>query len=574
MHDGMRILWDIPIPMDDGNVLRADVFLPTDEGQFPVLMAMGPYGKWMHFSDLFKDQWNPLHTEHPEVLADSTNRYQVYEQLNPERFVPDGYAVMRIDSRGAGRSPGFLNVWSAREAQDYYNCIEWAAQQPWSNGKVGLSGISYLAMNQWQVAALQPPHLYAMFVFEGASDYYRDMVYHGGIFCTFGRALYGPAIVSIQNGRGIRGYRSRITGDWVSGPDTLTEEELGSNRRDWYADCLHHRFATDEFWISRLPDFTKIRTPLLSAANIGGQGLHLRGNVEGFLQSSSEQKWLELHGLEHWTEYYTDYGVDLQKRFFGYFLKGDDNGWDQQPRVQIQVRHPGERFVQRHEHEWPLARTKWTKLYLDPADLSMRDTPRKVEARISYRGMSDGLVFLTTPLEQETEITGPIAVRLYVSSSTTDADLFIVLRVFYPDLKELVFSGQTDPHTPIAQGWLRASRRKLDPVRSVPYRPYHTHDEDQKLVPGEIYELDIEVSPTCVVVPNGYRIGLAIRGRDYVYGGGPGRSIGFQGAFTGVGGFRHDEARDRPASVFNGDVTLHGGPDRPAYIMLPIIPLR
>src|SRR5262249_50747481 len=153
-----------------------------------------------------------------------------------------------------------------------------------------------------------------------------------------------------------------------------------------------------------------------------------------------------------------------------------------------------------------------------------------------------------------------------VSSSTTDADLFIVLRVFHPDLKELVFSGQTDPHTPIAQGWLRASRRKLDPTRSLPYRPYHTHDEDQKLVPGEIYELDIEVSPTCVVVPNGYRIGLAIRGRDYVYGGGPGRSIGFQGAFTGVGGFRHDEARDRPPSVFNGDVTLHGGPDRPAYI--------
>src|SRR4029078_7911664 len=120
------------------------------------------------------------------------------------------------------------------------------------------------------------------------------MVYHGGIFCTFGRALYGPAIVSVQNGRGKRGYRSRITGDWVSGPDTLTEEELGSNRRDWYADSFDHRFATDEFWTSRLPDFSKIKAPLLSAGNIGGQGLHLRGNVEGFLQSASDNKWLEL----------------------------------------------------------------------------------------------------------------------------------------------------------------------------------------------------------------------------------------------------------------------------------------
>jgi predicted acyl esterase len=574
IRDGMRVDWDVPIPMDDGGVLRCDVFRPIADGRYPVLMAMGPYAKWMHFSDLFKDQWNPLHTEHPEVLADSTGRYLVYEQLNPERFVTDGYVVVRIDSRGAGRSPGFLDIWSAREAKDYHDCIEWAAQQPWCSGKVGLSGISYLAMNQWQVAALQPPHLSAVFVFEGAADFYRDMVYHGGILCTFGRALYGPAIVAYLHGRGKRGYRSRITGDWVSGPDTLTEEELGSNRRDWYADCIAHRFATDEFWTSRLPDFSRIKVPFLSAGNLGGQGLHLRGNVEGFLQSASEHKWLELHGLEHWTEFYTDYGIDLQKRFFGHFLKGENTGWSTQPRVQIQIRHPGERFVLRHEHEWPLARTRWTKLYLDPQDALLRPQPGATRGQVSYRGMSDGVVFLTPPLAEDMEITGPIAVKLFVSSTTTDADIFVVLRAFHPDLKELIFSGQTDPHTPIAQGWLRASRRKLDPARTLPYRPYHVNDEDQKLEPGEVYELDIEVLPTCVVLPKGYRIGLAIRGRDYVYGGGPGRAIGFQGEFTGVGGFRHDEARDRPAAIFNGDVTLHCGGDRAAHVLLPVIPPR
>lgn len=568
----MCIDWDVPIEMDDGITLRCDVFRPIKEGRYPVLMSMGPYAKWMHFSDLFKDQWQPLCTEHPEVLADSTNRYQVYEQLNPERFVADGYAVVRVDSRGAGRSPGFLDVWSAREARDYYNCIEWAANQIWCSGKVGLSGISYLAMNQWQVAALEPPHLSAMFVFEGAADYYRDMVYHGGILCTFGRALYGPAIVSVQNGRGRRGYRSRITGDWVSGPNTLSEEELSSNRRDWYAECIAHPFATDEFWTARLPDFSKIKVPLLSAANLGGQGLHLRGNVEGFLQSASKDKWLEFHGLEHWTEYYTDYGVDLQKRFFGYFLKGEDTGWAKQPRVQIQVRHPGELFVERHENEWPLARTKWTKFFLTPQDLGLRqDVPDK-SGHVTYAGMSDGVVFLTPPLPNDLEITGPIAVKLFASSSTEDADIFVVLRAFYPDLRELIFSGQTDPHTPIAQGWLRASRRKLDRACSLEYRPYHSHDEYQKLKLGEVYELDIEVLPTCVVVPKDYRIGLAIRGKDYEYGGGPGRSIGFQGAFTGVGGFRHDEGRDRPTAVFNGDVTLHCGPDHCAYVLLPIIP--
>jgi predicted acyl esterase len=574
-RDGMRVEWDVPIPMDDGLDLRCDIFRPLKDGRYPVIMAMGPYAKWMHYKDLFIDQWTPLETEHPEVLADNTGRYDVYEQLNPERFVPDGYVVIRIDSRGAGRSPGFLEIWSAREAQDYFNCIEWAADQPWSNGKIGLSGISYLAMNQWQVAALQPPHLSAMFIFEGAADYYRDMTYHGGIFCTFGRALYGPAIVSVQNGRGSRGYRSRITGDWVSGPDTLTEEELSANRLDWYRETLDHKFANDEFWTSRMPDFSMINVPFVSAGNLGGHGLHLRGNVEGFMQSASKQKWLELHGLEHWTEYYTDYGVDLQKRFFGHFLKGEDTAWLKQPRIQIQVRHPGDRFVQRHEDEWPIARTNWTKFYLAPQGLRLQPTPLTSEATVTYKGISDGLVFLSDPLEADTEITGPSVVKLFASSSTEDADIFIVLRAFSPDLKEVTFTGMTDPHTAITHGWLRASRRKLDKSRSTPHRPYHTHDQDQKLKPGEIVELDIEVLSTSVALPKGYRIGLAVRGKDYVYGGGAGRAIRFQGGqFTGVGGFRHDEGADRLTKVFNGDVTLHFGAGRPAYVELPIVPSK
>lgn len=573
IRDGMRVDWDVPIPMDDGSSLRCDVFRPITERRYPVIMAMGPYGKWMHYQDLFIDQWTPLETEHPEVLADTTGRYHVYEQLNPERFVPDNYVVIRIDSRGAGRSPGFLEIWSAREAKDYYDCIEWAARQPWCNGKIGLSGISYLAMNQWQVAALKPPHLTAMFIFEGAADYYRDMAYHGGIFCTFGRALYGPAIVSIQHGRGSRGYRSRITGEWVSGPETLTEEELSSNRLDWHRETLKHKFANDDFWTSRLPDFSKIQVPFVSAGNLGGHGLHLRGNVEGFVQSASQQKWLELHGLEHWTEYYTDYGVDLQKRFFGHFLKGEDTGWTEQPRVQIQVRHPGDKFVQRHEHEWPIARTNWTKFYLAPDGLRLQQTPVASEGSVTYKGMSDGLVFLTEPLEHQVEITGPIAVKLFISSSTEDADIFVVIRGFSDDFKEVTFMGTTDPHTPISFGWLRASRRKIDKARSLFYRPYHSHDEDQKLRLGEIVELDIEVWPTSVVLPKGFRLALAVRGKDYVYPGGSGRMIRFQGGqFTGVGGFRHDEGLDRPTRIFNGDVTLHFGPDHSAYVLLPVIP--
>ncbi len=176
-------------------------------------------------------------------------------------------------------------------------------------------------------------------------------------------------------------------------------------------------------------------------------------------------------------------------------------------------------------------------------------------------------------MEAETGITGPIASKLWVSSSTQDADLFLVVRVFTPDMKEVTFQGALDPHTPIAQGWLRASHHKLDRKLSLPHRPYHTHDEKQPLTPGEVYELDVEIWPTCIVVPKGYRIALTVRGKDYEYPGGAAMGLKTLGrTFTGVGPFLHNDPRDRPAAVFGGDVTLHSGPDRQAYVLLPIIP--
>src|SRR5207253_614984 len=260
VRDGMRIDWDVPIPVDDGLVLRADVYRPVPDGKRPVILTYGPYGKWLHFEDLYTDQWRRMVAQHPDVAAASTNKYANWEVVDPEKWVPDGYACVRVDSRGAGRSPGVLDLWSARETKDLYDCI-----------------------------------------------------------------------------------------DWVSGPVTLSEEELGANRRDFYEDCWTHPLASAEYWRSRLPDWSKVTVPLLSSANWGGQGLHPRGNFEGFVRAASPEKWLEVHGIEHWTHFYTDYGVRLQKRFFGHFLKGEDTGWTRQPPVVLQVRHPGERFVERPE---------------------------------------------------------------------------------------------------------------------------------------------------------------------------------------------------------------------------------
>ena len=571
IQQGMRIDWDVPITMEDGLVLRADVYRPIEEGQYPVIMTYGPYGKWLAFQDGYVDQWRMMAEEHPDVTAGSSNRYQSWEIVDPEKWVPDGYVCLRVDSRGCGRSPGYLDLYSAREAKDYYNCIEWAAVQPWSNGKIGLNGISYYASEQWQVAAMNPPHLRAICTWEGTSDYYRELGWHGGIMCTFGANWSDMQVTSVQHGKGKRGYRSAMVDGWVSGPETLTPEELGANRADFGGDIFKNKLATDEFWRSRMPDWSKLTVPLLSAANWGGQGLHPRGNYEGFVQSASKEKWLEVHGYEHWTEFYDDYGRDLQKRFFGHFLKGQDTGWSKQPRVQLKVRYV-DRFVVRAENEWPLARTKWTKFYLNPADLTLDTAPVARGGEVTYAGLGDGVTFLTPPVEKETEITGPMAAKLFVASETEDADLFLVVRAFAPDMKELVFPGTLDPHTPIAQGWLRASHRKLDPKQTLPYRPYHTHDELQPLKPGQVYELDVEIWPSGIVIPEGYRIALTVRGRDYVYPGGTARLASMKNEFAGCGPFLHDDPRDRPAKIFGGKVTLHAGKGKDAYLLLPVIP--
>jgi len=571
VRDGMKIDWDVPITMDDGLVLRADVFRPVAEGRYPALLSYGPYGKGLAFQEGYKTAWEIMAKQNPDALAGSTNKYQSWEVVDPEKWVPDGYVCVRIDSRGAGRSPGYLNHNNGRENDDFHQCIEWAAAQPWCSGKVGLNGISYYASSQWRAAATRPPHLAAICVWEGWVDYYRDSVRHGGIACVFRKNWQEMQVKTVQHGRGERGPKSRVTGELVCGPETLPEEALAKNRADMWEGVLKYPLF-GPYYKERTADLSKVTVPLLSAANWGGQGLHPRGNFEGYMRAASKDKWLEAHGGSHWAPFYTDYGVKLQKRFFDYFLKGIANGWDKQPRVLLQVRHPGEKFVERHENEWPLARTKWTHFHLDPKDMRLSPVPVAAEQTLTYDAMGDGLTFFTPPLEQATEITGPSALKLFVSSSTADADIFAVLRVFDPAGKEVVFQGALDPHTPIGQGWLRASQRKLDAALSLPYRPYHAHDEKQPLAPGQVYELDVEIWPTCIVVPKGYRIALTVRGKDYEFEGEAATLSNMKNPMRGCGPFMHDDLIDRPPEVFGGKVTLHFGPARKASVLLPVIP--
>ena len=296
--------------------------------------------------------------------------------------MPDGYVCVRVDSRGAGRSPGFIDHFSPRETRDFYDCIEWAGVQPWSNGKVGLNGVSYYGINQWHVASLQPPHLAAMCIWEGAADWYRDMTHHGGILCTFWANWYDMQVKTVQYGLGERGPRSRITGELVCGDETLSDDELAANRCDFGDEILAHPLD-DEYHKARSPDWDKVTVPFLSAANWGGQGLHPRGNFEGFVRAGVEGEVARgarhraldavLHGLRaRAAEALLRPLPERRRQRLGRSSRGCSC------RCATSTASSSAQ-----ENEWPLARTQWTRFYLDARLPARRATRERSQAAVA-----------------------------------------------------------------------------------------------------------------------------------------------------------------------------------------------
>ncbi|MGY4238341.1 putative acyl esterase [Bradyrhizobium sp. USDA 4449] len=564
----MIIERNVEIVVDDGLVLYADVFRPDGADPVPVIMTLGPYGKGVRYQDHYKASWQWLTHKHPGLLDGSRRALLTWETVDPEIWVPWGYAVVRVDSRGAARTAGLLDILSPRETLDYFHAIEWAGTRSWSNGKVGLNGISYYAINQWHVAALQPPHLAALIPWEGAADSYRDFFRHGGILSNkFLETWYPRQILAVQHGNTMAPV-DPWTGERSSGPVALSDRERADNRVHTL-DNVRARELNDEWYASRSPDWSKVITPFLSSANWAGFGLHPRGNFEAFVNAAAKQKWLEVHPGRHEEWFYLPYGMELQKRFLDYYLKGIDNGWEQESRVLLNIRRPFCRDVElRKENDWPLARTQWRSIFLEAASATLHWEVPHAAGSNSFDALGDGIRFISAPLTESTEITGPLALKLFISSSTVDADLFVTMIAYSPDGREVEFEGTVDPHTPLAQGWLRASHRKLCPQRSLPHRPFHTHDEKQPLVPNEVYELDIEIWPTCIVLPAGYRLALDLRGVDFARAVDPASSLPYRGS----GPWLHDDPVDRAATIFGGTTSIYSGPSRPSHLLLPMIP--
>ena len=574
LKSGAVMLYDqnVVITLRDGHTVYANVFRPKLPGKYPVIMAQGPYGKDAIFQAAYAQGWAQLFKSNPNICAQSSCGFLRWEHTDPERWVGDGYAVIAVDVRGSGYTPGYLDLTSAREARDFYDAIEWAGIQPWSNGKVGLLGISYMAINQWQVAALQPPHLAAIAPWEGASDLYREAYFHGGIESNlFLQLWFKSQILPNQNGNASTTYKDPGTGMTPTGAP-LSDILLKANRRN-PADLLREHPLLDAVQEEINPVLNRIRTPLLSAGNLSAAGLHGRGNYEGFVQASSPEKWLFLHTGTHDDSFYSDEGVALQHRFFDHYLKGAENGWEKTPPVTMVVRDPARAtWASRTEESWPLARTQYVSYHLD-ADAHQLTSEAPKTTAVSKFEAGKTAAFFDLTFDKTVEFTGPLAAHLWIASSTTDADMFVTLQLFDEHGKEVTFLGASDSASPLAQGWLRASQRKLDPARSKLYQPWHTHGEVQKLTPGEFYPVDVEIWPTSIVVHPGYKLRLRVEGADFQ------REIADNnGAYStgrrGSGVFLHTDPADRPPAEFGGITSIATGAVQDSFLVLPRVPER
>jgi uncharacterized protein len=480
---------DLIVPMRDGVRLFANLFRPTADRPYPLIMSVTPYGK-----DKLPDRLANLFMRLSGVKFGKLHCSGLtgFESPDPVYWVQQGYAVLQADVRGMHKSEGQAGVLRQQDAEDYYDLIEWASSQPWCTGRVGLMGVSYLAMSQWQVAALKPPHLRAIVPWEGVTDLYRELAFHGGIPETKFVPLWSK--MRMQRGRNRK---------FPLAEDFLVQREAHP--------------LDDAYWVSKRPILENVDVPALVCANWSDHGLHTRGSIEGFARISSGQKWLFTHGRKKWETFYGEEALAWQKRFLDHFLQDLDNGIDRVPKVRLEVRKGYYRQEVRYEERWPPSSVESTLLYLCANTGSMQKEPVVSEGQVRYRPASrNGRAAFSLRLEQAVELIGGMRLKLWISTSERDdLDLFVVLRKLDSTGREVFFSGYNGyQRDGLAKGWLRASHRAMDASRSTPLRPWHCHTRIQKVCSDDIVPLDIEIWPSATLFEAGSTLRLTIQGQD------------------------------------------------------------
>ncbi|KAM3071817.1 hypothetical protein ACMFMG_009674 [Clarireedia jacksonii] len=574
---------NVSVPLKNSPLpVRCNVYRPLVKesgAKFPVLITYGPYGKDIHYENFFSKSFSEVNPEHK-------SKYSAWETPDPVFWTSHGYIVVRCDERGLGQSPGLLDTMSRGTSECFFDVVEWAAEQDWSSGKVGLLGISYYAGSQWRVAARRPKGLACIIPWEGMTDYYRDRCRHGGILSDgFIRFWWNRQVITNQYGRA-----GRAAARW--GEDTLEgdlpDDVLAQNRNDQNIDNENNRFLDDDYYASKDFNLEDIEVPLLSVANWGGILLHLRGNVNGYAWAGSKLKYLRFITGRHDLPFYYKEEVDVQKSFLDAFLKDKDTvGWATPGKVapvSVILRkgdvgfnnaEAEKAYERREESAWPLEGTKYTKFYLTPKKELSSESPSSQSTKLSYEALGNLqnpklIQFTSAPFEEDTEITGHVTARLNVSvtpdaESTDpekDIDLFLTVRYLSPDGKEVYYTGTAGDPVPLTKGWLRVSLRKVatDHPRHQPYQPYREYrsTDVQEVKPDIAYEADVEIWPTNVVAEKGGRIVLEVASGDT----------------QGCGIFTHTNEKDRPKAKFSGMNNIHFGDGLENYLTLPIIPRR
>ncbi len=525
---GIRIDRDVGVEVRDGTTLRVNVFRPETEGPVPVLMSAHPYGKdrlprKTRLGWRFDTQYRALRQPAPVSFSALTT----WEAPDPGWWVPRGYAMVNCDLRGCGTSEGTGRLLSKQEGEDYADLIEWAAAQPWSTGKVGLLGVSYLALSQYRAAAERPEHLAAICPWEGFTDAYRDLMRPGGV------------------------REDGFVRLWSRG---IAKQRVEPNIREVEAE--HPEF--DELWRGMVPELERIEAPMLVCASFSDHNLHSRGSFRGFERVGSAQRWLYTHRGGKWTTFYSAPAKAAQKRFFDHFLKGEENGMADQPPVRLEVREHREVIHSvREENEWPLARTEWRELHLG-AGGSLSEQPPARAATAPFETVDRAGAGFEHTFEHEIELTGPMALRVHVETRVAyDVSLFVAVDK-YRRGKRVPFEGSYGfGRDHVTTGWLKASHRSLDPGRSRPFEPVHTHVDPQPLKPGEVAAVEVPLVASSTLFRPGDVLRLTIRGRW------PWRRNPLTGQFP---------AAYEPSP--KGTCILHLGGEHDSHLLVPAIPPR
>lgn len=565
---------NVQVPLRDGSYVCADVFRPAEEGQHPVIMSQSIYGKAFYHECICNEE-DALEKELLEDRFFSGNpdglQYENHETVDTSVWVPKGYVCIRVDERGVGQSPGIQAPWSVQAAEDYFDAIEWAGTQEWSNGNVGLWGMSYVAMTQHNVASLQPPHLKAMVAQGTDADIYNEALYGGGIF-----------------GEGFWTWWHKA---WTAGNSCGERRET-----DWMARLLETPFNDPAAYgpkgsIFMRPEIDKATAPVWIVGPQAGAVIHQLGSSETFIHSTGV-KAKRFDFIDAWFPgCYSDASIADHERWFDHWLKGVENGVTQEAPVRIQLRTGDGSYRLLEEQEWPIARTEYRRWFLDavPSDwqgigprndlMQISDQPPIASSSASYSAevelgqpmlspmgpvggpprWSTGISFVSEPMTQDMAVIGYMKAGLWVSSSAADMDIFVSVRVLDEAGREVRYDAPIHPAhpvfaAPVGHGLLKVSHRKIDTERSTEYWPVHTHLETDHapLMGGEIVEIELGLNPATALVRKGSRLRVDIQ--PYAPDGAPTRF--------------YDESYHKGAVN-----TVHTGPDHPCYIQLPIIPL-